>query len=155
MSPKSYRLIFASQSSTGLPSGFSKGSLGLYIGKSVRNKNQTFNNNTPVLAISQWENFGLLVLGGLLVRNHKAVINVSPKVNFDDALSTTDLRVSADLRNSDSLSKNKSSTTPQVQLDMVVLAKLLYQGPGRSQGKVRENDSCKTGHPVVVSVVLL
>ena len=37
MSPKTYRLIYASDSSTASPSGFSKGNLGLYEGKSIGN----------------------------------------------------------------------------------------------------------------------
>ena len=35
MSPKSYRLIFASHSSIGSPSGFGKDKLGLYVRKSI------------------------------------------------------------------------------------------------------------------------
>ena len=38
MSPKSYRLIFASHSSTPSPLGFSKGNLAQYEGKSVSDK---------------------------------------------------------------------------------------------------------------------
>ena len=40
MSPKGYKLIFTSHSFTSLHSGFSKGNLGLYVGKSVCDKNQ-------------------------------------------------------------------------------------------------------------------
>ena len=61
MTPKNYRVIFASHSSTGSPSGFSKGNLGLYVEKSVCNKNQGFNKNTPAVAMAQWENHGLLI----------------------------------------------------------------------------------------------
>ena len=41
MSPKPYRLIFASDSSTGCPSGFSKGNLRLYVGESVCDTNRS------------------------------------------------------------------------------------------------------------------
>ena len=40
--PKSYTLIFTSHISTVSPSGFSKGNLGLYEGKHVSGKNQSF-----------------------------------------------------------------------------------------------------------------
>ena len=73
MSPKGYMLIFASHSSTDSLSSFSKSNLGLYVVKSVCNKNQRFNKNRPAVAMAQWKNRGLLIWG-LLVRNHWAVI---------------------------------------------------------------------------------
>ena len=42
MSPKAYRLIYASHSSTAPPSGFSRGNLGLYEGKSIGDKEPKF-----------------------------------------------------------------------------------------------------------------
>ena len=61
MSPKSYRLIYASHSSTASPSGFSKSNLGLYEGKSFGNKNQSFTINTPAVVMAQWKNRGLQI----------------------------------------------------------------------------------------------
>ena len=55
MSPESYRLIFDSHSSTDSPSGFSKGSLALYEGKSVSDKNQSFTISTPTVEMAQGE----------------------------------------------------------------------------------------------------
>ena len=55
MSPKSYRLIFASHSSTASPLGFSKGSLALYERKSVSDKNQSFTIGTPTVEMAQGE----------------------------------------------------------------------------------------------------
>ena len=49
MSPKSYRRICASHSSTNSSSGFSKGNLGLYVGKSVCEKNQSFTNSKYII----------------------------------------------------------------------------------------------------------
>ena len=54
--PESHRLIFASDSSTGSPSGFSKDNLGLYIGESVSDKYQTFTVNPAALVMGHREN---------------------------------------------------------------------------------------------------
>ena len=61
MSPKGYRLIFASHTFTSSHSGFSKGNLGLYVQKSVCNKNQKINKNTSAVAKAQQLNRGLLI----------------------------------------------------------------------------------------------
>ena len=54
--PKKYRLIFASQSSTGSPSSFSNSNLGPCVGKSVCDKNQNTTNNTINTSIQSAEN---------------------------------------------------------------------------------------------------
>ena len=61
MSPKCYRLMFASHSSTASPLGFSKGNLDLYEGKYVGDKNRSFTINSAVVAMVEWENRGLLI----------------------------------------------------------------------------------------------
>ena len=93
MSPKSYRLIFASHTST---SSLSKGNLGLYviiyviiiitIGTSVCDKNHSVNINITVMAMAQCENRGLLVWRQL-VRVHWATIDYSLKVSFHNVFS--------------------------------------------------------------------
>ena len=51
MSRKGYRLIFASHSSTGSPSGFSRDNLGLHVRESVCAKNQNFTVNPAAAAM--------------------------------------------------------------------------------------------------------
>ena len=75
---KSYRLIFASHSSTTSPSCFRKGKIGPYEGKSVGDKNQSLTISTPAVAMAQWENRGLL----LPHRNQWVVIVFFPKSQF-------------------------------------------------------------------------
>ena len=69
MSPKSYGLIFASHSSTASLSGFSKDKLGMYVGKSVCEKNKSFTCDTSVEAMTHW-NSPQLRIWGLVVRVH-------------------------------------------------------------------------------------
>ena len=46
---------------------------------------QSFAISTPVVAMAQWEN-RVLLIGGLLIKNHLTVIGFSLQVNFDDVL---------------------------------------------------------------------
>ena len=54
--PESYRLIFASHSSTGLPSGFSKYNIVLHVGESVCDKYQNFSVNLVSASMVHREN---------------------------------------------------------------------------------------------------
>ena len=89
MSPKSYRLIFASHSSTGLPSGCSKDNLGLHVGESVCDEYQNFTVSPAAVAMVHGESRGLWIYRQVetVVRTHWAVIAFSLKLNFDDVLS--------------------------------------------------------------------
>ena len=42
-------------------SKFIAGLVGLYVGKSVCDRNQSFTNNTPTAAMAHWQNRGLLI----------------------------------------------------------------------------------------------
>ena len=82
MSLKGYRLIFASHSATGSPSGFSKG---LYIGESVSDKFQTFTVNPGAVAMAHQENHELWIHSQVetVVRTHWTMIGFSLKVNVE------------------------------------------------------------------------
>ena len=61
MSPKSYRVILASHSSSGSPTGFSRDNLGLYLRESVCDKYQNFTVEPTVVAMAYGENRGLWI----------------------------------------------------------------------------------------------
>ena len=61
-----------------------KGNLGLYEGKSVSDKYQSFTVRTPAMAMVQWESCGLLRVTGSKPLSDGCF---SLKVNFDDILS--------------------------------------------------------------------
>ena len=84
MNPKSYRPIFASDTFTGSPSGFSKDNLGLHVGESVCNKYQTFTAYPVAVAMVHGENRGLWVYRHVetVIRTHWALISFSLKVSF-------------------------------------------------------------------------
>ena len=85
MCRKGCRLIFASHSSTGSPSGFSKDNLGLYIGESVSDKYQTFTIDPGAVAMAHRENHELWIHSRVetVVRTHWTVIGFYLKVNVE------------------------------------------------------------------------
>ena len=89
MSPKHSRLIFASHSSTGSPSSFSKDNLDLHVGESVCDKYQNFTDSPAAVAMAHRENGGQWIYRQVktAVRIHWAVIGFSLKANFGDVLS--------------------------------------------------------------------
>ena len=80
--PRSYRLIFGSHRSIASPSGFSKGNLGLYVGKSMCNENHRFNKKIPVVAIAVGKLWSIYL--SVTGSNHWTVIGFSLTVNFDE-----------------------------------------------------------------------
>ena len=87
------RLIFASNSSTSSPSGFSKGNLDLYKEKCFGDKNQSSIICTTTVMMAQWENRELLT--DLRVAGSKplGVDQFFSKANLDDILSISTLTV--------------------------------------------------------------
>ena len=81
MSPKSYRLFFASHSSISSPSGFSRGNLGLHVGEFVCDKYPNFSSNSATVMMVHGKSRGLSIYMQVetLVEIHWAVISFSLK----------------------------------------------------------------------------